>query len=67
MRTSSDDWDDFVPSPDLPPLNLAEIDAECQARPGQDLIDRLDTVCYSALQNPLAGLTYVSDVGPYGL
>ena len=31
-------------SPIAPPLKLAEIDAECQKQPSQELIDRLDMV-----------------------
>ena len=48
-QTLSDDmdWHDLVPSPDLPPLSFAEIDAECQREPCQELIDRLDTARYS--------------------
>ena len=42
------DLNDPVPLLDLSPLNLAEINAECQIKPGQALIDRLDIVRYSA-------------------
>ena len=51
----------------MPPLDLAEIDDECQRQPGPGLIDRLDMVSYSALPNLHARLTYASDAGPHGL
>jgi len=57
------DWDELIPSPDAPPLRLAEIEAECQGRPGQELIDRLDTVCGSALPHLSCGLMLISDAG----
>jgi len=67
LRTFSDatDWDELMPSPDTPPLRLAEIDAECQERPSQELIDRLDTVCGSAILHLIFGPMLVSDAGSH--
>ena len=46
LTPDSIDLDEFVPSPNPPPLKLAEISAESQDH--QEFIDKLDTVCHSA-------------------
>ena len=47
------DLDESVPSPNPPPLKLAEINAEFQDH--QEFIDKLDMVCHSANRDPSPG------------
>lgn len=60
-------WHELVPSPDAPLLRLVESGPGCQERPGQELIDRLDAVCYSVLPRLLAMLTCASGAGRHDI